>query len=113
MKPQKTKSKNKVPADVAGALGSAVGGIVGTAVGAIASGLGHIASEVLPQSAARDNTSYDVSSNGITYRASLTPSDEQISWRAYEIYLAEGCPEGRSLEHWLQARHELSQASGA
>ncbi len=36
------------------------------------------------------------------------PSDEEISQRAYEIYLEESCPEGRSLEHWLQARHELT-----
>ncbi|MEM9444221.1 MAG: DUF2934 domain-containing protein [Verrucomicrobiota bacterium] len=33
---------------------------------------------------------------------------KSLSERAYQIYLNEGCPEGRHLEHWLQAEKELS-----
>jgi hypothetical protein len=36
------------------------------------------------------------------------PTQEEISSRAYEIYLSEGCPEGSSLEHWLRAERELA-----
>jgi hypothetical protein len=36
-----------------------------------------------------------------------SPTPEEISTRAYEIYLSEGCPEGSSLEHWLRAEREL------
>ena len=32
---------------------------------------------------------------------------EKISQRAYEIWEAEGRPEGRDLEHWLQAETEI------
>jgi hypothetical protein len=35
------------------------------------------------------------------------PTQEEISTRAYEIYVAEGCPEGSSVEHWLRAEREL------
>ena len=31
-----------------------------------------------------------------------------IAHRAWEIWQREGCPEGRALEHWLQAERELS-----
>ena len=30
-----------------------------------------------------------------------------VEKRAYEIWLDEGCPQGRSLENWLQAEQEL------
>jgi hypothetical protein len=36
------------------------------------------------------------------------PTQDEIARRAYEIYLNEGCPEGRHLEHWAQAETELS-----
>lgn len=32
---------------------------------------------------------------------------ELIRLRAYEIWIREGQPEGRELEHWMQARREL------
>ena len=32
---------------------------------------------------------------------------ELIRLRAYEIWIREGQPEGRELEHWLQARREV------
>jgi len=30
-----------------------------------------------------------------------------IAMRAYELYLGDGAPEGRELEHWLRAESEL------
>ena len=33
--------------------------------------------------------------------------NELIRLRAYEIWVREGQPEGRELEHWLQARREI------
>ena len=38
-------------------------------------------------------------------KGSLTRED--IQRRAWEIWQSEGCPEGRALEHWLQAEEEL------
>ena len=35
-------------------------------------------------------------------------SNELIRRRAFEIWEREGCPDGRDLEHWLQAEVELS-----
>lgn len=32
---------------------------------------------------------------------------EQVAERAYSLWQAEGCPEGRDLDHWLAAEHEL------
>jgi hypothetical protein len=43
-------------------------------------------------------------------RASLpkvVSSEADIARRAYLIYLEEGCPQGRHLEHWVQAEAEL------
>jgi hypothetical protein len=40
-------------------------------------------------------------------RASIAPSPEVVAARAYEIYLEEGRPEGRQLEHWIKAEAEL------
>jgi len=32
---------------------------------------------------------------------------EDVAKRAYLIYLEEGCPSGRHLDHWLKAEEEL------
>ncbi|NLF25405.1 MAG: DUF2934 domain-containing protein [Deltaproteobacteria bacterium] len=32
---------------------------------------------------------------------------QQIALRAWEIWQAEGCPQGREIEHWLRAEAEL------
>ena len=40
------------------------------------------------------------------------PTDEAIRVRAYEIYVAEGCPEGRSAAHWAVAVAELTAPAG-
>lgn len=34
-------------------------------------------------------------------------NSELIRLRAYEIWIREGQPEGRELEHWLQARRDV------
>jgi hypothetical protein len=34
-------------------------------------------------------------------------SETDVARRAYLIYLEEGCPEGRHLDHWLRAELEL------
>jgi hypothetical protein len=42
--------------------------------------------------------------------SSSTPSQEQIARRAYEIFIERGQPEGRDLEHWLEAERQLRAA---
>jgi hypothetical protein len=32
---------------------------------------------------------------------------DAIAFRAWEIWQREGCPEGRALEHWVQAEQEI------
>lgn len=39
---------------------------------------------------------------------SAAPSADMIAARAYQLWLAEGCPDGRDLAHWSQAEHELA-----
>ncbi|WAC27485.1 DUF2934 domain-containing protein [Ancylobacter sp. SL191] len=33
----------------------------------------------------------------------MSERDEQIRAKAHELWLAEGCPTGREIEHWQQA----------
>ena len=35
------------------------------------------------------------------------PTIEMIARRAYEIWQAQGCPQGRDAENWYQAEREL------
>lgn len=42
---------------------------------------------------------------GTTATATVTATD--VAVRAYGIYLEEGQPDGRHLEHWLRAEAEL------
>ncbi len=44
--------------------------------------------------------------------AGATLSTEKIAARAYEIWQANGCPNGHDLEHWLQAERELRAGTG-
>ena len=39
------------------------------------------------------------------------PSREQVSQRAYEIFVERGCPAGQDLDHWLEAESELRSAN--
>ena len=34
--------------------------------------------------------------------------EQRVRERAYEIWQYAGCPEGRSVEHWLQAEAEIT-----
>jgi hypothetical protein len=36
------------------------------------------------------------------------PSEADVALRAYQLYLDEGRPDGRHLEHWLRAEAELT-----
>ena len=36
------------------------------------------------------------------------PSQDEVARKAYEIYLAEGCPQGRDVQHWLAAESQVS-----
>ncbi|HUS36544.1 MAG TPA: DUF2934 domain-containing protein [Verrucomicrobiae bacterium] len=36
-----------------------------------------------------------------------TPTHDEIAAHAYQIYLREGCVEGRDMDHWLKAEAEL------
>lgn len=36
------------------------------------------------------------------------PTHEEITARAYKIFVERGCPEGRDLEHWLEAEAQLN-----
>jgi hypothetical protein len=38
---------------------------------------------------------------------STTINEGEVAQRAYLIYLEEGCPEGRHLDHWLRAEAEV------
>ena len=59
--------------------------------------------------AAKTSTTSSTTSS-TTLAASATKSSatsEMVALRAYEIYLEEGRPEGRELEHWIRAEAEL------
>jgi len=43
--------------------------------------------------------------------SSSKPTQEQIARRAYEIFIERGQPEGRDLEHWLEAERQLRATS--
>jgi hypothetical protein len=45
-------------------------------------------------------------------RAAHAFNEADVARRAYELYLQEGRPEGRQLEHWLQAEAELRTRPG-
>jgi BRCT domain type II-containing protein len=36
---------------------------------------------------------------------------DKVRARAFEIWQAEGCPEGRDMEHWIRAEVELTPAN--
>jgi hypothetical protein len=41
-----------------------------------------------------------------------TAIEERIRTRAYELWEAEGRPEGREVDHWLRAAQELAREKG-
>jgi hypothetical protein len=40
------------------------------------------------------------------------PDEEAIRERAHAIWLSEGMPEGREVDHWMRARRELEHEAG-
>jgi hypothetical protein len=42
---------------------------------------------------------------------SMPPAKEQISQRAYEIYLARGCEDGHDLSDWIEAERQVSESN--
>jgi hypothetical protein len=48
-----------------------------------------------------------LSANGDSSVLASQEAEERIRRRAHEIYEQQGREEGRHLEHWLQAEHEL------
>jgi hypothetical protein len=41
----------------------------------------------------------------------MLPAKEQISQRAYEIYLARGCEDGHDLSDWIEAERQVSESN--
>jgi hypothetical protein len=39
--------------------------------------------------------------------APVLQTDADVARRAYLIYLEEGCPQGRHIDHWIRAEAEL------
>ena len=37
-----------------------------------------------------------------------SPAYDKIAVRAYEIWIANGCPDGQELEHWREAEAQLT-----
>jgi len=44
----------------------------------------------------------------LTTSAKSKPTEQQIAKLAYQLYVAEGCPEGRAQQHWRQAEAMLT-----
>jgi hypothetical protein len=44
-----------------------------------------------------------------TSSTNWTPTHDEIAAQAYQIYLREGCVEGRDMDHWLRAESELRE----
>ena len=40
------------------------------------------------------------------------PTEEEVRERAHAIWLIEGMPEGREVDHWMRARRELEREAG-
>jgi Protein of unknown function (DUF2934) len=46
-------------------------------------------------------------------RADITPAEERIRMRAYELYLERGGAPGDEMEDWLRAEREIREQSGS
>jgi hypothetical protein len=50
---------------------------------------------------------FSASSSAATTRSIPPPTREQIEALAHAIWIDRGCPEGRELDHWLEAERQL------
>ena len=44
--------------------------------------------------------------------ARRVPTEDEVRERAHAIWLADGMPEGREVDHWMRARRELEREAG-
>lgn len=62
------------------------------------------------KSAATPDTTIEAATFASATLETTTPpplTHDVIAMRAYELYLGDGAPQGRELEHWLRAESEL------
>ncbi|MFT3867536.1 MAG: DUF2934 domain-containing protein [Nibricoccus sp.] len=52
----------------------------------------------------------DAASTAPTPESYAAPSQEEIARRAYDLWLQDGCPMGRSVYHWHEAERQLRQS---
>ncbi|MDJ0619762.1 MAG: DUF2934 domain-containing protein [Calothrix sp. MO_192.B10] len=50
---------------------------------------------------------YNFTNNSCKHFIPNRPDEDDIRLKAYEIWQRNGYPDGKSLEHWLQAEQEL------
>lgn len=50
---------------------------------------------------------YNLTANSCEYFISNRPDEDKIRLKAYEIWRQISCPDGKSVECWLQAEKEL------
>ncbi len=55
---------------------------------------------------------YNFETENCEYFWDNQPLEEEILPLAYQIWLQAGCPEGRDMDNWFQARAELEQLAG-
>jgi hypothetical protein len=51
------------------------------------------------------------STNANQTEAQLRPSHDDVARKAFLIYLTQGCPQGRELQHWLEAEAQTIATS--
>jgi hypothetical protein len=56
-----------------------------------------------------ENTGASGDREGAVERPKHEPEDHRIRQRAYEIWIEEGQPDGRDVDHWLRAKWELER----
>jgi hypothetical protein len=61
------------------------------------------------QEKARKTFPRDADADDVMKRA---PTEAEVRERAHAIWLAEGMPEGREVDHWMRARRELEHEAG-
>ncbi len=61
-----------------------------------------------PPSTTPDKTAKTLSEIGESATAANTGTEDEIRGRAYALYLAEGRPDGRDVEHWLAAEADCN-----
>ena len=49
--------------------------------------------------------------DSIQTRPEINPGRDPIAALAYQIYLQEGCPQGRAVQHWTEAEAQLAAIS--